>query len=109
LVCDSNTDDSGISIPLGYEIISKTENKYNEEFKKDTKKSMFTKNEIMRDKLKILHLNNHVKFKYVLFDKWFSSVQNLVYINEVMKKHFVCQLKLKHHKEIIYICVFVHL
>ena len=87
------TDDSGISIPLGYEIISKTENKYNEEFKKDTKKSMFTKNEIMRDKLKILHLNNHVKFKYVLFDKWFSSVQNLVYINEVMKKHFVCPIK----------------
>jgi len=87
------TDDSGISIPLGYEIITKTESTWSEQYQKYVMKSMFTKNEIMRDKLKILHLNNHVKFKYVLFDKWFSSIQNLAYINDTLKKKFVCPIK----------------
>lgn len=87
------TDDTGISIPLGYEIVTKTEDVWSEEYQKYIKKSMFTKNEIMMDKLRILHLNNHVKFKYVLFDKWFSSIKNLVFINEVMNKHFVCPIK----------------
>ena len=34
------TDDTGISIPLGYEIITKTESKWSEEYQKDIKKSM---------------------------------------------------------------------
>ena len=87
------TDDSGISIPLGHEIITKTESVWSEEYQKNIKKSKFTKNEIMIDKLKILHLNNHVKFKYVLFDKWFSSLANLVFINDTLKKKFVCPIK----------------
>jgi len=87
------TDDTGISIPLGYEIITKTESKWSKEYKKDIKKSMFTKNEIMRDKLEILHHNNKVKFKYVLFDKWFSSLENLVFINDILKKKFVTPIK----------------
>ncbi len=40
------------------------------------KKSLFSKNEIMQDKLQILHHNNEVKYKYILFDKWFSSIKN---------------------------------
>ena len=44
------TDDTGISIPLGYEIITKTEDKWSEEHRKNIKKSMFTKNEIMEEK-----------------------------------------------------------
>ena len=87
------TDDSGISIPLGYEVITKTEDVWSEQYQKFVKKSMFTKNEIMRDKLEILHHNNKVKFKYILFDKWFSSIANLVFINDTLKKEFVCPIK----------------
>jgi hypothetical protein len=87
------TDDSGISIPLGYEIITKTESKWSEQYQKYVKKSMFTKNEIMRDKLEILHFNNQVKYKYILFDKWFASLENLVFINDTLKKKFVCPIK----------------
>jgi hypothetical protein len=87
------TDDTGISIPLGYEIISKTEDIWSKKHNKFIKKSMFTKNEIMRDKLKILHFNNQVKYKYILFDKWFSSLANLVFINDTLKKKFVCPIK----------------
>jgi len=87
------TDASGISLPVGYEIITKTEDVYEEKKKKWVKKSKFTKNEIMRDKLEILHFHNQLKYRYVLFDKWFASVENLVFINDVLKKKFVCPLK----------------
>jgi hypothetical protein len=87
------SDDSGISIPLGYEIISKSEDKWSEKYQKYIKKSMFTKNEIMQDKLRILHYNNNLKYRYVLFDKWFASIKNLIFIEEELKKKFVCPIK----------------
>jgi IS4 transposase len=34
-----------------------------------------------------------LKYRYVLFDKWFASVENLVFVNDVLKKKFVCPLK----------------
>jgi hypothetical protein len=64
------TDDSSISIPLGYEIITKTDDEWSEEYQKYIKKSKFTKNEIMRDKLNILHHYNEVKYKYIMMNKW---------------------------------------
>ena len=87
------TDASGISIPLGYEIITKTEEKWSDEYQKNVKKSLYTKNEIMQDKLHILHYNNEMKYKYILFDKWFASIKNLVFIEEELKKKFVCPMK----------------
>jgi len=87
------TDASGISIPLGYEIITKTENVWNEEYQKYIKKSLFTKNEIMRDRLALLHHNNQVKYKYILFDKWFSSTENLIFIENDLQKKFVAPIK----------------
>jgi len=87
------TDASGISLPVGYEIITKSEKEYDEKKKKWVKKSKFTKNEIMRDKLEILHFHNQLKYRYVLMDKWFASVENLVFIDEVLKKKFVSPLK----------------
>ena len=87
------TDASGISLPVGYEIITKSEKEYDEKKKKWVKKSKFTKNEIMRDKLEILHFHNQLKYRYILMDKWFASVENLVFINDVLKKKFVCPLK----------------
>ena len=87
------TDESGISIPLGYELISKTNNVWNEQYQKFTKKSVFTKNEIMQDKLRILHFHNELQYKYILFDKWFASVKNIVFIEEELKKLFVCPRK----------------
>jgi len=87
------TDASGISLPVGYEIITKTEDVYDEKKGKWVKRSMFTKNEIMRDKLEILHFTNQLKYRYILFDKWFASVENFIFINDVLEKKFVCPLK----------------
>ena len=87
------TDTSGISIPLGYEVITKTKDVWSEEYKKYIKKSMFTKNEIMRDKLEILHYHNRVKYRYILMDKWFTTVDNIVFINNILQKKFIAPVK----------------
>jgi len=87
------TDDSGISIPLGYEIITKTEDVWNDKYQKYIKKSMFTKNEIMRDKLEILHFNNHIKYKYILMDKWFATSDNIEFIANILNKKFIAPIK----------------
>ena len=67
------TDISGVSIPLAYEIVTKTEEVLEEDnkdkknqkskSKKKKRKSKFTKNEIMRDKLEILHNYNQIKYR----------------------------------------------
>ena len=44
-------------------------------------------------KLQILHFNNKVKYAYILFDKWFSSLANLVFINDTLQKKFVTPIK----------------
>ena len=62
-------------------------------YQKYIKKSLFSKNEIMQDKLHILHYHNEVKYKYILFDKWFASIKNLLFIEEELKKKFVCPIK----------------
>ena len=87
------TDDNDISIPLGYEIITKSETYLDKETNRTNKKSFFTKNEIMQDKLAILSFHNEVKYRYVLADKWFSSTANMVFVNSVLKKKFVFPLK----------------
>ena len=87
------TDSSGISLPVGYEIMTKTEDVYDEKKKKWLKKSLFSKNEIMRDKLEILHFHNELKYRYILFDKWFASIDNFIFISDILKKKFVCPLK----------------
>jgi len=81
-----------ISIPLGYEVITKTQ-KYISENGKERRKSVFSKNEIMRDKLEILQNNNHIKYRYIVADSWFSSIENMIFIDEQLGKHFVFGLK----------------
>ena len=50
----------------------------------------------MQDKLEILHNHNEVKYKYILFDKWFSGIKNLVFIDAVLNKEEA--LKIVYHK-----------
>lgn len=81
-----------VSIPLGYELITKTL-KYTAKDGKERRKGVFSKNEIMRDKLDILQNNNHIKYRYIVADSWFSSVENMRFIDEKLGKIFVFGLK----------------
>ena len=43
----------------------------------------------MRDKLAILQKNNQIKYKYIVSDSWFSSIENMRFIDEELGKIFV--------------------
>ncbi|MEM8528058.1 MAG: hypothetical protein AAGG68_25675 [Bacteroidota bacterium] len=48
---------------------------------------------MLQRRLRILHQINKVKFKYVLWDTWFSSADNFKFIHYELKKYFVAALK----------------
>ncbi len=60
---------------------------------KKKRKSKLSKNKIVRERLKILRFQNKVKFRYLVFDVWYSSKENMKFIRKVLKKHFVCAIK----------------
>ena len=82
-----------VNLPLAFEVIAKTESYTDPKTGKAKKKSPKTKNELTRERLKVLCHQNHVKFAYVLWDTWFSSVENMVFVVEDLKKHFVGAVK----------------
>ena len=62
------------------------------ETKQLKRKSERTKNEIVRDML-LSCQKQQLKYRYVLFDSWFSASENLIFIVKNMRKHFVCAVK----------------
>jgi len=82
-----------ISLPISYEIIEKTEPYFDVKTKKLKRKSPITKNELVRNRLRNLVQLNQVKFKYVLWDTWFSSKENFEFLQHNLKKFFIGALK----------------
>jgi len=81
------------SLPVAFEIVSKTEKYIDKKTNKAKRKSKITKNEMLRNQLKILILQNHIKCKYILFDIWYSSKENMEFIKVDLKKDFSCAIK----------------
>ena len=90
LNCLYSTDD--LDIPVAFEIILK--NIWYSELttRKTKRKSMVTKNELMRDMLSVCR-KNQIKYKYILADSWFSSKENMNFIKLDLKKDFIMALK----------------
>jgi len=82
-----------ISIPVSYEIIEKTEEYFDTKTQKMKRRSPITKNELLRNRLRSLVQLNKVKFKYVLWDTWFSAKENFEYLQYNLKKFFIGALK----------------
>lgn len=81
-----------ITIPVAFELIRKPVMFSDLKTRKVNRKSLVTKNELMRDILTVC-LQNQLKFRYVLFDIWFSSKENMIFIKKKAKKDFVCAVK----------------
>ena len=64
---------------------------YNNSVKKEKKELSKTKNELMRELFNVT-IQNHIKFKYVLMDSWFSAKENFQYIRKY-NKHFISAIK----------------
>jgi len=82
-----------LSVPVAYEIIRKTEEWYDKKSKKVKLRSPIKKNKMVRERLLTLHRDNKVKFRYVLWDTWFSSAENFNFVHYDLKKQFIAALK----------------
>jgi len=83
---------NGVSLPIAFELVKKPTQFKDPKTGKVKRKSEITKNEMLRDMLKTSQ-QNQVKWRYALADSWFSSSENMNYINDDLKKHFIFALK----------------
>lgn len=83
---------SDVSLPVGFELVSKTERVIDPKTNQQKRKSLKTKNELYRDLLKSC-VHNQIPFKYVFNDIWFASADNMIFIKQTLKKDFVMPLK----------------
>jgi len=80
-----------VSLPIGFELIKKTETYLDPKDGKQKRRSPISKNELARQQIAYA-IKNKVKFGFVLFDVWFSSVENMKFMLQ-HQKHFICPLK----------------
>jgi len=83
---------NGVSLPVAFELVTKPVCFSDIVTRKQKRKSEVTKNEMLREMLKVCR-NNQLKWRYILADSWFSSSQNMEFIHTKMHKHFVLALK----------------
>jgi hypothetical protein len=83
---------AGLSLPVGFELIAKTEHYVDPKDGKEKRRSKTSKNELYQKLLKQA-LRNQISFKYVLNDVWFASADNMMFVKHDLKKHFVMPLK----------------
>jgi hypothetical protein len=81
-----------LALPIGFELVAKTEKYIDKKTEQEKRRSPTTKNEMAR--LMIAQaVKNQVQFGYVLFDAWFSSVENLKFIKQECQKDVICPIK----------------
>jgi len=87
----SEKDGQSVRLPTGYRVIAKTEEYTDEKSGEQKRRSPITKNEMMQEMIK-RHMQNQVKFTYILADSWYSSAENMRFINK-RGKVFIFELK----------------
>jgi hypothetical protein len=79
-----------LQTPIDYQIISKTRIETDEKTGKERRVSERTKNEMMREMIRQT-IQKHVQFGYILAYSWFSSAENMVFI-QGKKKAFIFEV-----------------
>ena len=81
-----------LRISVAFECVKKTVRFCEITTREENRKSAVNKNEMMRLMLQQSVYNQHLKFSYVLADSWFSSLDNMLFIDK-LKKFFVLDIK----------------
>lgn len=81
-----------IAIPVGYQLITKTEYYVNKKTGNTNRRSEKGKNEYFRE-LVAQAVKNQIQFRYVLNDSWFASAENMRFIKGEQSKDFIMPLK----------------
>jgi DDE superfamily endonuclease len=82
----------GVSLPVGFELVRKTERYTDPKTGKEKRRSDKTKNETYRDLLRQA-VKNQIPFTYALNDIWFASAENMKFVKTTLKKEFVMPIK----------------
>ncbi|MCB0664956.1 MAG: transposase [Saprospiraceae bacterium] len=83
--------DLPLRIPVAFELVIKTVMFSDLKTKKVKRKAEVTKNEMMRQMISQC-IHNQLTFRYILADSWFSSADNMLFIDR-KKKYFIFDLK----------------
>ena len=81
-----------VSLPIGFQLVAKTEEYTDKKTQKMKRRSPITKNEMARQMI-LQVVKNQILFRYVLFDVWFSSVENIKFIKQDCQKDVICPIK----------------
>jgi len=81
-----------LALPIGFRRVAKTEVYFDKKTEKMKRRSPITKNEMARDMI-LQAIKNQVVLRFVLFDVWFSSSENLKFIKQDCEKEVICPIK----------------
>lgn len=81
-----------ISLPVGFEVIAKTETYIDKKDGKPKRRSPISKNELYQTLLRQA-VQNQIPFRYVLNDVWYSAADNMKFVKHSLKKDFIMPLK----------------
>lgn len=82
----------GVSLPVGFEIVRKTERYTDPKSGKEKRRAHRTKNEMYRALMQQA-VKNQIPFNYALNDIWFASAENMNFVKITLEKEFVMPLK----------------
>ncbi len=80
------------SLPVGFQLIAKTEQYVDKKDGKQKRRSPISKNESCRALITRAR-DNQIPFRFVLFDVWFASAENMMFIKREQERDFICPLK----------------
>ena len=81
-----------VSLPVGFQIIAKTETYIDVKTNTEKRRSPTSKN-IYYQRLLQGCTRNAIPFRYVINDVWYASAENMVFVKQTLKKHFLMPLK----------------
>lgn len=82
----------GVSIPVSYELVNKTEQYLDKKTGKEKRRSTVTKNEQFRRMLSQFK-ETQTPFHYILADVWYAASETMMFIVHEIKKDFVMPAK----------------
>ena len=81
-----------VSLPVGFHLVAKTEKYDDQKTGKEKRRSPVSKNEVAR-RLIEQAAKNQVPFRFCLFDVWFASQENMLFIKHDQERDFICPIK----------------
>lgn len=82
-----------MTLPLAVEVVANAAPVVDPKTHKKHRKSLRTKNEMVRERLRMVTFQNRVKFRDIVFDSWFSSKEKMTFLRQTLHKDFVCAIK----------------